>query len=71
MRELEEERDATHRLASELEAARADLQGRLERSTQFLNLRQMLSKKTQVVRQLRETLQQHGIHLDDLDATDD
>ena len=71
MRELEQERDASHNLSLELDAARAEVQGRLERSAQFVNLRQMLQKKNTVVRQLRDTLQQHGIYIDDVDATDD
>ena len=33
--------------------------------------RQMLRKKSDVVRHLRETLEQHGIRVDDVDALDD
>jgi hypothetical protein len=31
----------------------------------------MLRKKSDVVRHLRETLEQHGIRVDDVDALDD
>ena len=36
-----------------------------------LTVRQMLSKKNLLVRQLREQLQAHGIYVDDVDAQDD
>ena len=36
-----------------------------------LTVRQMLSKKNLLVRQLREQLQEHGIYVDDVDAQDD
>ena len=71
MNELHGLQDANAGLAAELDAARAESQQRVERSQQFVNLRQMLAKKNQVVRQLRETLQANGIPLDDVDAQDD
>jgi len=71
MRELHTAQDHNAQLAADLDAARAEMEGRVERSQQFLNLRQMLNKKNSVVRHLRETLQAHGIHVDDVDATDD
>jgi len=71
MRELHAAQDHNAQLAAELDAARAEMEGRVERSQQFMNLRQMLNKKNSVVRHLRETMQAHGIHVDDVDATDD
>jgi DNA repair exonuclease SbcCD ATPase subunit len=71
MRELHAAQDANAEMAAEIDTLRAEAEARLERSPQFVNLRQMLGKKNSVVRQLRETLQAHGIHVDDVDAGDD
>ena len=54
-----------------LDAVRAEANARVERSQQFVNMRQMLAKKNMLVRQMRETLQAHGIPMDDVDAQDD
>ena len=107
LRELHDAQDAAAQLQASLDQAQAELDSRLERSTQFVNLkqarcdttaaappsrryranaarlshgsllpsrassRQMLRKKSDVVRHLRETLEQHGIRVDDVDALDD
>jgi len=71
MRELHEMQDANASLSQDLDAARADLDSRLERSAPFTNLKQMLQKKSQVVRRLREELRAHNIAFDDVDATED
>jgi len=71
MHELHGLQDANAQLTDELDAARADATARVERSTQFVNMRQMLAKKNMVVRQLRDQLAAHGIHVDDVDAVDD
>jgi len=68
--ELHELRESHDALATQLDQAHAEMDGRLERSTQFVNLRQMLRKKSDVVRYLRDTLQDHGIRVDDVDAED-
>ena len=71
MRELHAAQDANAEMAAEIDALRAEAAQRIERSQQFVNLRQMLAKKNTVVRQLREVLQANGIHVDDVDAGDD
>ena len=71
MEELRSLQDYNAQLAADLDAARAEVQQRVERSTQFVNLRQMLAKKNMLVRQYRETLQANGIPMDDVDAQDD
>jgi len=71
LRELHDAQDAAAQLQASLDQAQAELDSRLERSTQFVNLKQMLRKKSDVVRHLRETLEQHGIRVDDVDALDD
>jgi len=71
MQELQELQDANSQITADLDAARAEVSARVERSTQFVNMRQMLAKKNLVVRQLREQLQAHGIFVDDVDAADD
>jgi len=70
MRELHEAQDANAQLTADLDRANAELDARLERSTQFVNLRQMLKKKNDMVSQLRNTLADHGIRVDDVDAYD-
>jgi len=71
MHELHELQATNAQLADEVDAARAEVTARVERSTQFVNMRQMLAKKNLVVRQLREQLQANGIYVDDVDAVDD
>ena len=71
MRELNGMQENNAQLAAELDASRAEATARVERSTQFVNLRQMLAKKNLLVRQLRETLQANGIYVDDVDAVDE
>jgi len=70
--ELQRAQEDNGALAAECDALRAELTQRVERSQQFLNMRQMLSKKNNVVRALREQLQAHGIQPEgDVDAQDD
>jgi len=71
LRELHESQDANAQLAAALDEARAEQTQRIERSAQFTNMRQMLAKKNAVVRQMRDTLAANGIHVDDVDATED
>ncbi len=71
MRELHTQQDLCADLSSQLDEARRQANERIERSTPFLNMRSMLAKKNSVVRQLRDTLAQHGIYVDDVDAQDD
>ena len=70
MRELHREQETNRALSADLEATRAELDCRLERSAPFVNLRQMLSKKNNLVRQLREQMHSHGIYVDDIDPDD-
>jgi len=71
MRELHDSQDANAQLAAALDEARAEQTTRIEKSAQFTNMRQMLAKKNSVVRRLRDELQAHGIHVDDVDAIED
>jgi len=71
MHELHGLQEHNAQLTADLDAARAEASARVERSPQFSNMRQMLSKKNLLVRQLREQLQAHGIYVDDVDAQDD
>lgn len=58
-------------LAAERDQLRAEQSIKVERSTQFINMRQMLAKKNVLVRQLRDQLRTHGISADDVDAVDE
>jgi len=71
MQELHSLQEVNSQLAADLDASRAEASARVERSQQFVNLRQMLAKKNALVRNLRGVLQDNGIHVDDVDAQDD
>jgi chromosome segregation ATPase len=71
MAELHQVQQVNAQLGADLDQARADLNARIERSAPFMNLQRMLQNKNRQVRGLRETLQAHGIHVDDIEATDD
>ena len=69
--ELQRAQDANAELVAECDALRAEASARVERSTQFLNLKSMLTKKNDLVRRLREQLHEHGVSpYDDVEAYD-
>jgi len=69
--ELQTQQERVMDLSSKLDEAQNELQARVEKSKQFANMRQMLSKKNAVVKQLRDQLRVNGISVaDDLAATD-
>ena len=71
MIELQRAQDANADLIAECDALRAEVNARVERSTPFMNLKNMLSKKNEIVRKLRDQLHANGIPPnDDLEAYD-
>jgi hypothetical protein len=71
MHELRRAQDANAELLAECDALRAEATARVERSTQFLNVKSMLAKKNDLVRRLRDQLREHGLSPhDDVEAYD-
>ncbi|KAG8464476.1 hypothetical protein KFE25_003539 [Diacronema lutheri] len=66
--ELERARQEASELAAKLHASEAALNGRLETSAPFKNVRTMLAKKNALVKTLRDQLEAAGISTGDIDA---
>lgn len=69
--ELERARQEAADLAAKLQASEAALNGRLEMSAPFKNVRTMLAKKNALVKSMRDQLNNAGISTGDIDAADE